>query len=196
MRDTISIIPVESKHADAIQELASHPKVAETTNIPQPYPKNGAMSWIVRSLPRRMAGIEHAFVIQCSTDDTVVGVTSLMNVGRYKAELGYWVGVPFWGKGYATQANRLILAFAFEEAGLERLYARPLARNVASCRVLEKLGFDHVDTVDNVFPKWDATDQLGIYELEACEWRTTATGRDRSPNISERSAKQSVRIRR
>ena len=196
MRDIISIIPVESKHADAIQELASHPKVAETTNIPQPYPKNGAMSWIMSSLPRRMAGLEHAFAIQRSTDDQVVGVTSLMNVCRSKAELGYWVGVPFWGRGYATQANRLILAFAFEEVELERLYARPLARNKASCRVLEKLGFRHVDTVDNVFPKWNATDQLGIYELEASEWRETASVRDWSPSVSKRSTKQGVRIRR
>ena len=150
-----------------------------------------------------MAGLEHAFVIQRSTDDRVVGVTSLMNVGRSKAELGYWVGVPFWRRGYATQANRLILAFAFEEVELERLYARPLVRNGASCRVLEKLGFQHVDTVDNVFPKWNATDQLGIYELEAYEWRKDAAEwhedasvRDRSFSVTERSMKQSIRIGR
>ena len=99
MRDIISIIPVESKHADAIQELASHPKVAETTNIPQPYPKNGAMSWIMSSLPRRMAGLEHAFAIQRSTDDQVVGVTSLMNVCRSEGGVGLLGWSAVLGKG-------------------------------------------------------------------------------------------------
>jgi [ribosomal protein S5]-alanine N-acetyltransferase len=195
VREPLSIVPVDAKHADAIQELASHPKIAETTNIPQPYPKNGAMSWILSSLPRRMAGVEHAFVIQRSETQQVVGVTSLMSVGRCEAELGYWIGVPFWGNGYATQANRLILEFAFEEADLDLLYARPLVRNEASCRVLEKLGFEHVDTVDNIFPKWDASDKLGIYELEASDWRTAPVG-DRRPHANERSTKRSVRIHR
>lgn len=142
-----------------------------------------------------MAGVEHAFVIERQADQQVVGVTSLMSVGRCKAELGYWIGVPFWGNGYATQANRLILEFAFEKADLDLLYARPLVRNEASCRVLEKLGFDHVDTVENVFPKWDASDKLGIYELEANDWRKS-TVIDRRPYANERTEKRSVRVRR
>jgi len=187
--EPLSIVPVDAKHADAIQELASHPKIAETTNIPQPYPTNGAMSWILSSLPRRTAGVEHSFVIQRSNTEQVVGVTSLMSVGRCRAELGYWIGVPFWGNGYATQANRLILEFAFEEADLDLLYARPLVRNEASCRVLEKLGFERVDIVDNVFPKWDASDKLGIYELEASDW----VG-NRFPHAKKPSSTRSVRI--
>jgi RimJ/RimL family protein N-acetyltransferase len=195
VRESISIVPVDAKHADAIQELASHPKIAETTNIPQPYPENGAMSWIIRSLPRRMAGVEHSFVIRRRADQQVVGVTSLMSVGRCNAELGYWIGVPFWGNGYATRANRKIVKFAFEEANLDSLYARPLVRNQASCRVLEKIGFEHVDTVDNVFPKWDASDKLGIYELEAADWRKAPLS-DRRPYANERAEVQNVSVRR
>jgi len=195
VRDSVLIVPVEIGHASAIQELVSHPKVAETTNIPQPYPKNGAVSWIVSATPRQMAGFEYAFAIVRRQDQQVVGVTSLMNVGNGEAELGYWVGVPFWGNGYATSANRRILEVAFDRIGLDRLFARPLERNIASCRVLEKVGFRHTDTVDNVFPKWEDADRLAIYEMLASEWKTVPTA-DRKPHSQDRSRKSRVQVRR
>lgn len=195
VRDLVSIVPVKLHHASAIQELVSHPKVAETTNIPQPYPENGAVSWIVSATPRQIAGFEYSFAIVRQRDEQVVGVTSLMNVGNGEAELGYWVGVPFWGNGYATSANRRIMDFAFDRAGLDRLFARPLCRNRASCRVLEKVGFRHTETVDNVFPKWADSDRLAIYEIFAREWRATATP-DRQPHSHDRPRKSRVQVRR
>jgi len=172
VRDKVSLDPVRLEHADAIQHLASHPDVAATTNIPEPYPENGAVSWIMSSMPRQMAGVEHSFAVIREADETLVGVSSLMNVGQGEAELGYWVGHPFWGNGYATHAARHTLDFAFDAIGLEHIYARPLVRNAASCRVLEKLNFQLTDVVDNFFPKWDNDDSLAMYEIQQAEWQT------------------------
>lgn len=171
MRNSVYLEPVRLRHANAIQRLASHPEVAATTNIPEPYPSDGALSWIMTSMPRQMAGVEYAFAVVRVEDNTLVGVTSLMNVGQGEAELGYWIGYPYWGNGYATAANDHILRFAFKAVGIDRLYARPLIRNDASCRVLEKLGFRLLDVRENIFPKWDATDQIGVFELFASMWR-------------------------
>lgn len=190
VRETLSLDPVRLEHADAIQRLASHPQVAATTNIPEPYPKNGAASWILTAMPRQMAGVEHSFAVMRETDRTLVGVCSLMSVGQGEAELGYWIGHPYWGNGYATRAGELILSFAFDSLELSSLYARPLLRNTPSCRVLEKLDFQLVDVVDNMFPKWDKEDSLAIYEVSRAAWKQSVMAKrteDRSPAAARRS---------
>jgi len=121
-------------------------------------------------------------------------VTSLMNVGQGEAELGYWIGHPFWGNGYATEANRQIIQFAFDTVDLDRIYARPLLRNHASCRVLDKIGFDLVDVFDNMFPKWEDSDSLCMYELkESVRHPIRGTvgvpARSRVPSPKRRSAR-------
>lgn len=171
MRESIYLEPVRSCHADEIQELASHPDVAATTNIPHPYPKNGAWSWIMSLTPRQAAGIEYAFAIVRGSDNAVVGVTGLTNVCKGEAELGYWIGRPFWGNGYATRASNRLIRYGFERVNLHRVYARPLLKNEASCRVLEKMGFQQDRIVPNMFPKWSEDVDLAIYELPVEQWR-------------------------
>lgn len=58
-----------------------------------------------------------------------------------EAELGYWIGRPYWGRGYATEAGGALLAFAFRHLGLERIIVSAMLDNPASQRVIEKLGF-------------------------------------------------------
>lgn len=79
--------------------------------------------------------------------------------------MGYWIGHPFWNRGYATSAIRKGLNFAFEEYNFGRVFALPLMRNEASCIVLEKNGFRHIDTRPNTNPKWKPTDQIAVYEM-------------------------------
>ncbi len=71
-----------------------------------------------------------------------IGYTLRQDVERIGAEVGYWLGRAFWGRGVATTALRLLTAHAFATHGeLRRLWAVPFARNVASVRVLEKCGY-------------------------------------------------------
>jgi len=166
-----ALAPTNRAHAPAIQRLADYPEIATMTPIPHPYPENGALRFIERHvLPGRANGTQYGFVM--TKDGEVVGHIGLKEVDREQgeAEVGYWVGKPFWGHGYASEAVRQIATFAFEDLGLRRLYAHVLAHNPASGRVLEKAGFSPVELPPEAIPDACATkgETLG-YELLAAQ---------------------------
>jgi RimJ/RimL family protein N-acetyltransferase len=70
-----------------------------------------------------------------------IGYTLHEDIERVSAEIGYWLGEPFWGRGITTEALVALTAHAIREHGLTRVYAVPFDGNVGSCRVLEKAGF-------------------------------------------------------
>jgi [ribosomal protein S5]-alanine N-acetyltransferase len=70
-----------------------------------------------------------------------IGYVPGMDVERYSAEIGYWLGESFWGRGIATEALLLVTDYVFTTANLLRLFALPFADNAASARVLEKAGY-------------------------------------------------------
>ncbi len=128
------------EHADAIQRLASDARIAATTSIPHPYPEHGARDFIAGHLAARAAGRSYAFAIM--EGEELVGVCGVRGLEPGATpELGYWIGVPYWGKGYATFGLRMLLEFVFGNLKLPRVLARVLEGNDASRRVLEKNGF-------------------------------------------------------
>lgn len=169
--------PLGRRHAAAVQRYAADPEVGATTLMPEPYPIDGAATFI-ESLHRHASGTglaegaELAFAILAREDrgraEELVGVIGLKEISPHagSAEIGYWIGRPFWGRGYATAAGREMIAFAFDSLGLDRLTAHILARNSASARVLEKLGFVRRSTVRNPFGKWDPEEPIAIWVLE------------------------------
>jgi RimJ/RimL family protein N-acetyltransferase len=70
-----------------------------------------------------------------------IGLKLQHDVERVSAEIGYWVGEAFWGRGLCAEALRTLTPYAMREHGLTRIFAVPFAFNVASCRVLEKAGY-------------------------------------------------------
>jgi ribosomal-protein-alanine N-acetyltransferase len=142
----VCIEPAGQQHVPAVQLLAADPAIAATSNVPHPYPTNGATEWVRRATEGRERGTLFAFVI-VEAADGVVGVCSLMGVSmRFRvAGLGYWVGRPYWGRGYATEGARQVLEFGFRELELTRVEAGALDHNLASVRVLQKLGFIATD---------------------------------------------------
>jgi len=70
-------------------------------------------------------------------------------------ELGYWIGKPFWGRGYATEAAAAVLRFGFETLQLNRIHAAFMEHNPASGRVMEKIGMSHEGTLRQHMKKWD-----------------------------------------
>lgn len=141
MDGLVRVEPADERHAAAVQRLAEDPAIAATTNLPHPYPADGALRWAREAIDGRARGSLFAFVVL--SGDTVVGVCSLMGVSpRHRAaELGYWIGVPYWGRGFATAGAHEVLAFGFGELRLRRVNAGVLDHNLASARVLRKLGF-------------------------------------------------------
>jgi [ribosomal protein S5]-alanine N-acetyltransferase len=160
----IRIKPFTPDDAAALQRLAADPRIAATTLMPEPYPADGAAQFIADAMQDREEGTAYHFAVLAG--DEVVGACGLKALHDGQADLGYWIGVPYWGRGYATEAARLVAAFGFEVLGLERITAHTLARNPASGRVLEKAGFRLVGRERNPFAKWARNEVILRYLLE------------------------------
>ena len=81
------------------------------------------------------------------------------------AELGYWIRKEEWNKGYCTEAGKSIIQFGFEHLNLNKIYADHMARNPASGKVLEKLGFKKEGHLKQHFKKWDIYEDIAVYGL-------------------------------
>ncbi|HEY1188738.1 MAG TPA: GNAT family protein [Gemmata sp.] len=90
-------------------------------------------------------------------------------------ELGYWIGEPFWGKGYVVEACRAVLDFAFAEYGPERMQARVIDGNTASERVLQKLGFRYEGTLRRSLLRRGHFEDVRMYSLTRDEWGPSAS---------------------
>ncbi len=124
--------------AETVRLLAGDPGVAAMTqHIPHPYPAGAAEVWIAAHARQFEAGLNVVFAIRLA--GSLVGCVNLQ-LGPEEGELGYWIGKPFWGQGYATEAVRLVVGYAFGELGLARVTGRHLVANPASGRVMEKAG--------------------------------------------------------
>ena len=124
--------------ADALATLANDRHIADNMAvIPHPYSLADAEDYL------RHVGAsttEIAFAIT-RAHDALIGLCSVRMEPGKTPEIGYWLGAPYWGHGYATEAARALIDHAFEDIGLERLEAGARVSNPASRRVLEKCGF-------------------------------------------------------
>jgi RimJ/RimL family protein N-acetyltransferase len=152
-RPEVWVEPYELRHASAFQALASDGRIAATTLVPHPYPDGGAARLAQEVAQSRQRREAYSFAVLA--DGAVVGSCSLKNLEwpDGQAEIGYWIGVPFWGRGYASAAVLLVTAYGFETLGLQRIVAEVLDGNDASARVLQKAGYRPVRTFANVNPR-------------------------------------------
>ena len=124
------------KDVSAFVRLAGDRRVAENTaRIPHPYGE-GEAERFVAEINRQSDGATFAIVL----DGAAIGACGI-EVRPEGGELGYWLGVPFWRRGYATEAVRAVIDYAFGELGHELLQSGARVSNPASRRVLEKCGF-------------------------------------------------------
>lgn len=109
--------------------------------LPYPYTINDAEEYITAMLS---ADKTKTFAFAIVVNDIVVGSIGVFrcdNIHSLTAEMGYYIGEPYWGKGLGTNAVKQICKFIFEHTNIIRIFAEPFAYNIASCRVLEKAGF-------------------------------------------------------
>ena len=122
-------------------ELANNERVTRylRDHFPRPYTRRDARYWIEEGSSNALG--QH-FAISLGGD--CIGSTGVFwerDEYRYSGEIGYWLGEPFWGKGYATEALGLLNTWLLENTELQRFYARVVDANIASTRVLEKCGY-------------------------------------------------------
>ncbi|HEY6258503.1 MAG TPA: GNAT family N-acetyltransferase [Xanthobacteraceae bacterium] len=124
--------------AKAIAHLINDRRIAENTSrIPHPYSVADAQAYLAEV---NRDPSEPSFLITLA-DGTLIGGCGVHALDGRDPEPGYWIGVPHWGRGYATEAARALVDHAFAEMGYARLSCRARVSNPASRRVLEKCGF-------------------------------------------------------
>lgn len=158
--------------APDVQRLAGDRAIADTTlNIPHPYKDGMAEEWIRTHPPKFQAGELANFAVTLQKTRVLIGAIGFV-ITRLsdQAELGYWIGRPFWGQGYCTEAGRAIMQYGFNDLSLNRIQALHFSRNPSSGRVMQKLGMTKEGVLRQHVKKWDTYEDLVVYGLLKKEW--------------------------
>jgi RimJ/RimL family protein N-acetyltransferase len=154
--------------AKAVAQLANDRRIAENTaRIPHPYSLADAEKFIA-SVNRD--DDEMAFLI--TREKAVLGAVGISVSEREPPEVGYWLGVPFWGHGYATEAVRAVIDHAFADLDFEVLGAGARVTNPASRRVLEKCGFQWTGVGLTRIRALASSAPIDRFRLERAIWRS------------------------
>jgi RimJ/RimL family protein N-acetyltransferase len=132
--------PPEPADVPALVPLIDDFDVAKNlSRVPHPYRESDAREFMERAIQARAEGTDFNFAITAKADGAYMGSCGVhLKDGVF--EFGYWLGKPYWGQGYATEAARRLVAYAFDDLKVEFLIAGWFHDNPASGRVLEKLG--------------------------------------------------------
>jgi ribosomal-protein-alanine N-acetyltransferase len=137
--ERVTLSPFSIEDASLVQRYAGDPEIARTTlHIPHPYPDGEAEKWIASHLHQYLERKNVVFAIRSRTGELYGAINIGLQRNNQAGELGYWIGVPYWNKGYGTDAVGRVIRFAFEDLELIRIYARHFGGNIASGRVMEK----------------------------------------------------------
>jgi RimJ/RimL family protein N-acetyltransferase len=147
--------------------LGAREVAATTLRIAHPYTEDDARAFL-----KALASPASKFgMFELSSGDLVGGIGLNVDEAHSRAELGYWVGVPYWRRGYATEAAHEILRHGFEDLKLNRIYAGVFGGNPASEQVLRKIGMKHEGTSRQHFQKWGQFLDDECYGILASDWR-------------------------
>lgn len=130
-----------------------------------PYSEQDGIDFISSMLS---ANEDETFAFAITLNDKAIGsigVFRQQNIHRQTAEMGYYIAEEYWGKGIMTDAVKQICENVFKNSDILRIYAEPFAYNTASCRVLEKAGFQYEGTLRNNAVKNGKVIDMKMYSL-------------------------------
>ena len=140
--------------------------------IPWPYDLSQAAGFIAQSHRHFAHGRDCVFAIERLADDALIGCIALhADAGGKVARLGYWLGQPYWGRGYATEAVGLALAFGFTERPFDRIEAEAHVGNTASWKALERAGLLFEGIIDLTFRCRGFVAPARRYGISRQRWR-------------------------
>ena len=133
--------PIDRSHLELMLPLISAREIAATTlRIPHPYTQKDADEYFAAMEVLVEKGVMlRRSIFLVDTDEYCGSVGLHIERDHDRAEMGYWIGVPYWGRGIASEAAEAIVRYGFTDLNLNRIYATVFAGNVASRRVAEKL---------------------------------------------------------
>jgi ribosomal-protein-alanine N-acetyltransferase len=157
--------PFTEDDALSVAKYANNKKIADNLRdaFPYPYTLNDARQFIdmvCADAPVKVFAMVYAKEVVGS-----IGVFPGQDIHRVSAEIGYWLGEPFWNKGLTSLAVQKIIPYAFERFQLARLFAKPLVANTASQTVLRKVGFTLEATLKNAIIKNNVVQDELIFSL-------------------------------
>lgn len=164
--------PFNLSDENEVQRLAGNIAIAEMTlNIPYPYKDGIAGEWIKTHKEKYEEGKMLNLAITDRTNNYLIGAIGLSIKKEYDiGELGYWIGKPYWNKGYCTEAAEVILDYGFKKMHLNRIYATHLKKNPASGKVMKKIGMKKEGILRQHVKKWGEYEDLVYYGLLKSEF--------------------------
>jgi [ribosomal protein S5]-alanine N-acetyltransferase len=139
----LTLRPLKPEDAEDVASILNHPDVGRMIRqISLPYLADTARAWLGTHAGERQRG--EAFRFATILGETLIGCVDVDEIEDGNGELGFWFHPAHWGHGYAEEAARAVLRFAFDRLGLEKLATTHAVDNDASGRLLRKLGFRRV----------------------------------------------------
>ena len=180
--------PFSGSDADRVAELANDSALSKNLrSFEYPYSLQDAQQWL-DELPAEWEQGKSAVFAVCLREKadppptegcSLVGAIGVvLDSQSNRGELGYWIGRNYWGQGYATEASRSVLDFAFGQLGLNKVVAECLTRNPASSAVLKKVGMEQEGFLAKHFRKNEADDycDVQVFGLLRSAWNVRQNG--------------------
>jgi RimJ/RimL family protein N-acetyltransferase len=165
----------EADIAELLPLIGTREVAATTLRIAHPYTEADARAFL--ELTKEPDKIWLAITLR--SDGRQIGGAGLrVEPSHQHAELGYWLGVPYWGQGYATEAAQAMLRYGFEVLGLHRIFASHFTANAASGRILKKLGMRYEGCQREHLRKWDQFVDSELYGVLRREWQISGEDRE------------------
>ena len=171
----ITLRALSNADLPAVLPLIQDPAVAATTlRIPSPCTEVDLERWFKQHQQDTKQGKSARWAV-ITEPSTFVGMVKLAFRPEFEsAELGYWVGRPYWGQGYATEAARRVIEYGFEELKLNRIEAHAMVHNGASFRIFDKLGMQPEGYHRQLIKKAGKFTDVKSYSVLRSEWNGVA----------------------
>jgi RimJ/RimL family protein N-acetyltransferase len=152
----------EADIPELVPLIGAREVAATTLRIPHPYEEKHARAFLASVAKEN----ELRLAIRLRSDGRLCGGVGLHpETPHHHAELGYWIGVPYWGNGYATEAAKAVVRYGFEHLKLNRIFAHHFKHNPASGKVLRKIGMKHEGCMRQHVLKWGQFVDLELYSI-------------------------------
>ncbi|MEP0881772.1 GNAT family N-acetyltransferase [Trichocoleus sp. ST-U3] len=168
----LTLRPFTLPDAPDVQRFASAREIADTTLIPHPYEDGMAQAWIKAHSAafKEKKAITQAIALR-ETGELCGTVNLMIDAKQNNAEIGYWIGKPYWGQGYCTEAAKALLQYGFEELKLHRIHVSHFSRNPGSGRVMQKLGMQYEGCRRQHLRKGETFEDIEQYGILKSDWQ-------------------------
>lgn len=165
--------PFTLQDAKCVQQLAGDKDIADGTYyIPHPYEDGMAEKWIIEHRAACERNEQAIFAITTKQSNDLTGAVGLMlHKEELQAELGYWIGKPYWGQGFATETAQTMIKYGFEKFRLISIYADCFQWNTTSIKVIQKIGMKLKKSFDKYVERRNTIERVNQYIITLADIR-------------------------